>query len=155
MAAQRTVDDVEFGSKFRAAGIGRGRCYGMAQRFHVVEILLERFAALRSQPVLGLRHAAFKRLGARDVVRLFEFAGVDAEVAVAGLEHLAQLGEAQGLVDRQGADDGQAQALVDQAVEPERLLPRRPSGAQAPLLGFAPLGWPSRARTVPQNLRHR
>ena len=47
----------------------------------------------------------------------FEFAGVDAEVAVSGFEDALEVVEAEGIVGGEGADDAEADALVNQAVE--------------------------------------
>ena len=46
----------------------------MNQRFHVIEITLQRPSARRAQPILGLRDAGLERLGAGDVLCLFELA---------------------------------------------------------------------------------
>ncbi|CAA9575637.1 MAG: hypothetical protein AVDCRST_MAG19-3316 [uncultured Thermomicrobiales bacterium] len=42
---------------------------------------------------------------------------MEAEVAVAGAEERLGLGEAEGVVDSEGADDAEAEPLVDQPVE--------------------------------------
>jgi hypothetical protein len=47
----------------------------------------------------------------------FELAGVDAEVAVGGFEHTLEVVEAEGIVGRKGADDAEADAFVNQAIE--------------------------------------
>src|SRR5258706_14246990 len=81
---------------------------GADDRFHVVEVLLERAAAGGRQGVLGLRDAALERLLRGDVTGLLELAGVDADVAVRGLEDGLHLVERNGGRHGQGADDGQA-----------------------------------------------
>src|SRR5258708_7184615 len=60
--------------------------HGLNQGLHVIQISLQGAPAGRRQPVLGLRQPSFKRLSARNVVRVLQLAGVDAQVAVGGLE---------------------------------------------------------------------
>src|SRR6267378_3196747 len=55
------------------------------QRFHVVEVALERPPAEGGESVFRLGNAACERLVARDILGVLELARVDAEVAVAGL----------------------------------------------------------------------
>src|SRR3569833_89364 len=86
------------------------------QRFHVCEIAFERGAATRGEPVFRAGHAAFEVLFDGDVAGVFQLAGVDAEIAVGGFEQLLEFGEGQNVVDRERAHDGEAQALMDDAV---------------------------------------
>src|SRR5712692_7892748 len=84
------------------------------------QVLLERAAARRRQPVLGPREAAVERLVAGDVLRLFELARVDAQVAVRGPQQSLQIVERQPVVRRQRADDAETQPLVNEAIQFER-----------------------------------
>src|SRR6266511_2836298 len=52
------------------------RAGGADQRFHVVEIALQRAPSMRGESVLGLGHAPGERLHARHVLRFLELAGV-------------------------------------------------------------------------------
>ena len=85
--------------------------------FHLVEVFGEGAAAGGGEAVLGAGDAAFKKFHAGNVLRFFELAGVDAEVAVGGLEDALEVVEAEGVVGGEGADDAEANAFVDQAIE--------------------------------------
>src|SRR5882672_9622242 len=63
------------------------------QRFHVVEVALERPPAEGGESVFGLGDAPRERLVARDVLRVLELARVHAEIAVARFEQRLQLVE--------------------------------------------------------------
>src|SRR5881392_4322756 len=52
------------------------------QRFHVVEVALERPPAEGGESVFRLGDSGLERLDARDVLRVLELARVDAEIAV-------------------------------------------------------------------------
>ncbi len=65
-----------------------GSLHCFDQRFHVVEITHEGFAALGGYRIFGARHAAFEGFFLREVACIFEFAGVDADVAVRGREQI-------------------------------------------------------------------
>jgi len=54
---------------------------------------------------------------ANDVAGVLKLAGVHAEVAVAGVKQALEIGEAEGVVDSERADDAEAKPLVDDAVE--------------------------------------
>src|ERR1051326_3096273 len=84
---------------------------------HVVEVVLQRAAAAGRQPVLGPRNASVERLGAVDVLGLFQLARVHAQVAVGRVEQRLQLVERELAVYRQRAQDAKTHALVDQPVE--------------------------------------
>src|SRR5512146_409830 len=128
--------------------------HGTDQGFHVVEVMLECLASRGAQPVFRAGEAPLEGLGAGYVPRLLELPGVDAEIAVGRLEQAFELVEGERLVHRERAHDREAHPLVDEAVEPERLLARSPSGAQAPLFGLGPPGGvDARAGTV--RLSHR
>ena len=86
----------------------------------MLQVALERATAGRAQAVLGSRHPAFEHLAAGDVTRLLQLPGVDAEVAVSGVEQSLELVEAQRLVHRQRAHDREPHALVDEAIQLER-----------------------------------
>jgi len=90
------------------------------QGFHVVQILFQRPAARGGQPVFGLGHTPGKRFRAADIARVFQLAGVDAQVAVGHAEQLLELVEGERRVYGERADDGEPRALVDQAVQIRR-----------------------------------
>src|SRR5579871_3291423 len=69
--------------------------HGLDQRFHVIQVFFERPASGGSQAVFGARQPPFERFRAGDVMRVFEFARVHAQIAVRGLEQLLQLVERQ------------------------------------------------------------
>jgi len=54
---------------------------------------------------------------ANDVAGVLKLAGVHAEVAVGGVKQALEIGEAEGVVDSESADDAEAKPLVDDAVE--------------------------------------
>src|SRR5206468_3977230 len=62
-------------------------------------------------------NTSFEELVTGNVARFLQFAGVDAEIAVGGLEQAAQVVEAQRIVDGQSADETETDAFVNQAVE--------------------------------------
>src|SRR6185436_16133332 len=78
---------------------------------------------------LGPGHAARVALLTGEVAGLFQLPGMDAQVAVRGADHTLELVEGEGFVDRERAQDGETQALVDQPVHVERA--RRRSGGHA------------------------
>jgi len=86
-------------------------------RFHLIEIFGEGAAARGSKAIFGPRDASFKKLIAGNVLCLLQLAGVNAEIAVGGLEHALEVVEAERLVGGEGADDAEPDALVNQAVE--------------------------------------
>src|SRR2546430_15151034 len=102
-----------------------------SQRFHVVQVALQRAPPGSGEPILGLRNPSLERLRASDVLRLLEPARVHAQIAVRRLEQGLELVEAQRLVDGQRAHDAKAHALVDQPVEL--------GGARTPALALEPL----------------
>ena len=101
----------------RNQGLWFGR---LDDRFHVRQIFVERAAAGGGEPVFGPRHAIFEGLVAGDVGRFFQLAGVDAQVAVRGLQQTLQLVERQAIVHGERADDAEPEPLVNQPVERER-----------------------------------
>jgi hypothetical protein len=58
-------------------------------------------------------------------LRLFELAGMDAEVAVSGLKDTLEIIEAEGVVGREGADDTEANAFMNQTIELGELMSAR------------------------------
>src|SRR5258708_775536 len=107
------------------------------QRFQMIEIALQRPPALSREAVLGAWHAVLERLRRRHILRRLELAGVHAEIAVRRLEQPFELAKRQRVVGREGAQDPQAHALVNQAVELRRrraaaLRFQRPLGFVAP-----------------------
>src|SRR5207244_2307408 len=90
---------------------------GVNQRFHVVQVALQRAPPGAGEPVLGLGDPAFERLGARDVLRVLQPARVHAQVPVRRLEQRLELVEAQRVVHGERAHDAETDALVNQAVE--------------------------------------
>ena len=84
---------------------------------HLVEVLGEGAASGGSEAVFGTGDAGFEIFQAGNVIGLFEFAGMDAEIAVGGLEDAFQVFEAEAGVGGEGADDSETNALVNQAVE--------------------------------------
>src|SRR5438034_1216714 len=97
---------------------------GLDERFHSVQITLQRATPLRAQPVLGPRHAPVEKLAAMHVLRFFQFAGMHAQVAVRGLQKLFEIVEAERSVHRQRAQNPQPDALVDKPVEFAGAVPR-------------------------------
>ena len=89
------------------------------------DVLVECAAARRGDGKLGPRYAAIERLVTADVLRLFEFPCVDAQIAVGCLQQLLQLLERQPLVDRERADDAEPETFVDETFEPERRVRHR------------------------------
>src|SRR2546427_432647 len=74
---------------------------GVNQRFHVVQVALQRAPPGGGEPILGLRYPPLERLAAGDVLRLLEPARVHAQVAVRGLEQRLELVEAQRIEEAQ------------------------------------------------------
>jgi hypothetical protein len=74
--------------------------HSLDQRFHVIQVSLERFATRGSQSILRLRHAAFEALRAFDVIGLFEATRMDAQIPVRSLEQFFQLIESKRVINR-------------------------------------------------------
>ena len=85
--------------------------------FHVREIFLERAAAGGRQAVFGAREPSRERFLDGDVLRVFEFSGMDAQVAVGCIQQPLEVVEREAIVDRERADDAEAEAFVDDAIE--------------------------------------
>lgn len=90
---------------------------GLDERFHMIQVFFEGAAAGGCQPELGLRHTAGKRLGAGDIARIFELAGMDAQVAVTRAEKFFELVERERRIHGKRADDCKPGAFVYQPVE--------------------------------------
>lgn len=86
------------------------------QRFHVVEVFLQRFAAGSGQAVLRSRYTAIETLRTSNVPRFFQFAGVYAQVSVCRLKELFQLIERQVSIDRKSAQNSQSKTLMNNTV---------------------------------------
>ena len=104
--------------------------------FHLIQVFGEGAAARDGEAVFGAGDAAFKEFYAGDVLRFFEFAGVDAEISVSGFEDALEVVEAEGIVGGEGADDAEANAFVDEAVEFGELGSARGSGFAGMLASF-------------------
>src|SRR5216684_7087479 len=87
------------------------------QRFHVIQVTLQRPPSRCRQPVFGFWQASVERFGAHDVIGFFQLAGMHAQVAVGSFQQRFQLVESQRAVYRQRADDPQPYSLVDQPVQ--------------------------------------
>ena len=87
----------------------------------------DRYFSSARRPAVVSRYSvwtrASERLVAGDVLRLFQLARVDAQVAVRRLQQPLEIVERQPLVHRQRADDAKPQPLVDQPIELERTSP--------------------------------
>src|SRR6266516_911758 len=79
----------------------RARCAN--QRFHVVEVALERPPAEGGESVFRLGDSGLERLVACNVFRVLELACVHAEIAVARLQQRLELVERETLADRERA----------------------------------------------------
>src|SRR3981189_2843457 len=103
---------------FRRGLLGAGLLFAGAlnKRFHFGEVGFEGFAAGGGELVFRSRNSALEAFVANDVVGILEFAGMHTEVAVGGVEEAIEIREAQRVVDREGADDAEAKAFVDDAV---------------------------------------
>src|SRR5688572_12541732 len=87
------------------------------QRFHVVEVVVERGAPGPGETVLRARCPLDEGLLAADEACFLQATRVDAEVAVRDLEKVLELGEGQSWNASERAHDAEADALVDDAVE--------------------------------------
>src|SRR5216110_916240 len=113
---------------------------GVNQRFHVIQVALQRAPPGGGEAILGLRNPPLERLGARDVLRFLEPARVYAQVAVRGLEQGLELVEAQRIVHGERAHDAEGYPLVDQPVElgGTRSAPAAPLALEPVLDRFGP-----------------
>src|ERR1035437_9875041 len=91
--------------------------HGPDQRFHVVQVAIERTPPGGRHPVIGARYAARKALGGGHIPGFFQLPCVDTQVTVGGIQQFLEFVEGQRLVDGERAENAQAQAFVDQAVE--------------------------------------
>src|SRR5882762_3305178 len=104
------------------------------QRFHVIEILFQRPAPGRRQTVFSFGCAALERLRTADVPGLLEFARVHTQIAVSCLDRVFEFVEGERIIDGQGADDSQAQSLVNHAIDIMRAVRRAAMYAAQPFL---------------------
>src|SRR5579859_5068848 len=106
-------------------------------RFDMLQVSQQRFAADLSDAVTGFGTARFKGLRAGDVTGFLELARMGAQVAIADIEQRLQFVEGEFVVRRQSAHDAEADALVDQAVESTVLVhPLRSGDGLRLQLGF-------------------
>ena len=103
---------------------------GANDGFHMVEIALESAAASAGETKPRAGHASLEGFFAVDIAGFFQLAGMDAEIAIGKGEKAFELREGQGVVYGKGADDGEAGALVNQAVEAGSLLTDRHGDAR-------------------------
>src|SRR6266403_522731 len=93
---------------------------GANKCFHMIEIALKRLAARGHQAVLRLRQAPVKRLGANNVIRFFQLACMNAQVAIGSLQQRFEFVKCERAIDGQRADDSQPDALVDEPIQVRR-----------------------------------
>src|SRR5438445_120295 len=85
--------------------------------FHMIQIALQCLPPCRRQTVFRFRKAPVEGFRAHDVISLFQLARVHAQVAVGCFQQCLQFIERERAVDRQRADNTQADALMNQAIE--------------------------------------
>src|SRR5579859_2554450 len=90
---------------------------GANEGFHMVEIAFEGSPARGREAVLCFGQPAIKHFGAIDISSFLELTGVYGEISVGGSEQGFQFIESERGIDRESADDSEAHALVDQAIE--------------------------------------
>src|SRR5579864_3914258 len=83
----------------------------------MVEIAFEGSPARGREAVLCFGQPAIKHFGAIDISSFLELTGVYGEISVGGSEQGFQFIESERGIDRESADDSEAHALVDQAIE--------------------------------------
>jgi hypothetical protein len=84
---------------------------------HLFEVTGQGLPPGIGEAIFGLGRAPVERLEAFDVACVFELAGMDAEVAVAGVQQAFKVVEALGIARRQRAHDAKSDALVDQPIQ--------------------------------------
>src|ERR1035438_6142126 len=90
---------------------------GLDERFHVVQVALQRTPPGGRQPIIGARHAAGEALGAVHVPGLFQLPCMNTEVTVGSIQQFLEFAEGQRRVHSERAENAQAEAFVNQAVE--------------------------------------
>src|ERR1039457_6148505 len=90
---------------------------GLDERFHVIQVALQRAPPSGRQPVIGARHAAGEALGAVHIPGLFQLPRMNTEVTVGSIQQFLEFAEGQRLVHGEPAENTQTEAFVDQAVE--------------------------------------
>src|SRR5215471_11558873 len=91
LSAAKMLCNIKYSGKIffgTSSANAHGAPGGPDQSLEVVEIALKGLSALRSQPVLGPRHASGKAFPKGDVAGLFEFAGMDREIPVGRRQQL-------------------------------------------------------------------
>src|ERR1035441_8609349 len=90
---------------------------GLDECFHVVQVALQRTPPGGRQPIIGARHAAGEALGAVHVPGLFQLPCMNTEVTVGSIQQFLEFAEGQRRVHSERAENAQAEAFVNQAVE--------------------------------------
>src|ERR1019366_3193105 len=90
---------------------------GLNERFHVIQVALQRTPPGGRQPVIGARHTTGEALGAVHVPGFFQLPCMNTEVTVGSIQQFLEFAEGQRLVHGEPAENAQTEALVDQAVE--------------------------------------
>src|ERR1035441_1193369 len=90
---------------------------GLDERLHVVQVTLQGPPPGGGQPVIGARHAAHEALGAFHVTGFLQLARMNTEVPVGRIQQFLEFAEGQRLVHGERAENAQAEAFVDQAIE--------------------------------------
>jgi nitrous oxide reductase len=90
------------------------------QRFHVIQVALERTPACRCQSKFCFRQPSVKRFVARDIVSLFQATRVDAQISIGRLQKRFQLIKGERVVDSERAYDAESHAFVNQTVKVRR-----------------------------------
>ena len=80
-------------------------------------IALKRAASFRSQPIGGLGYAPIKALLAIKIVRILQLAAMDTQIPVCQFKKLLEFREREFGGDGQRANNRQASALMNQAVQ--------------------------------------
>jgi hypothetical protein len=120
---------------------------------HLIEVVGEGAAAGGGEAVLGAGEAGFEIFQAGNVFGFFELAGVDAQVSVGSFENAFEVVEAEAGVGGESADDPEANAFVNEAVELGELESGRGGAFMGHWRGFrwlAALGLRSSHRTSEQ-----
>ena len=85
--------------------------------FHLIEIVGKGAAAGGGEAVFSARDTRLEIFQAGNVFGLFEFAGMNAKVAVSRSKDALEVVEAEAWVGGEGAHDSETNALVDESVK--------------------------------------
>ncbi len=91
----------------------------------MLQIAQQRLLPDRRDAVFRFRPAGFEGLRAYHIARLFELAGMGAQIAVAHVEQGLEFVEGEPLVHGQRTHDAEAHSFVNQTVESRILVPMR------------------------------